>query len=78
MMKTRFEVKQRPHFEIIDWRDFGNPQVSAIAAPVAPLTPAEIVNDTIPDHPAPTSKPKSAGKIDLDSLPDDDFPDNLS
>jgi hypothetical protein len=64
-MKTRFGVKIRPHFEIVDWRNFG-PPAPAIAAPVDPPKDntvakpiaAEIVNDAIPwDDPVPDLNP---------------------
>jgi hypothetical protein len=48
-MKTKWGVKQRPDFEIVDWKSLGGPNGAAqIAGPVAPLTPAEIVDDGIP------------------------------
>lgn len=54
-MKTRFGTRSRPDYKIIDWRDFGGGgDAPAIAAPVAPLTSKEIVNDSIDDvSPAP-------------------------
>jgi hypothetical protein len=56
-MKTRFGLKQRPHFEIIEWRDttpiappttLAPPTSVAIGAPVNEPTPAEEMNDAIP------------------------------
>jgi len=53
-MKTRFGIKQRPDFAIVDWTLLGPEQlpssgeVKAIGAPVAPPTAAEIIDDQIP------------------------------
>jgi hypothetical protein len=55
-MKTRFGLKPRPHFEVLEWQHFGPPAAPAIAAPTGPvpkISPAEIVMDEIPDHPCP-------------------------
>jgi hypothetical protein len=47
-MRTRFGMKSRPDFKILDWVNFGGPSASAIAALITKLTPAEIINDDIP------------------------------
>jgi hypothetical protein len=66
MMKTRFGMKTRPHFEVISWQVFGGPSSEAPAitgpAPVTPPTPAEITGDEIPDFgtPAPAAAKKAA------------------
>jgi hypothetical protein len=77
LMPTRYGPKPRPHLEVKEWRDLGGP------APVQGLpgvsaakpTAAEIVNDSIPDHPAPKaakkSKPKTAELPWDDGIPND-------
>lgn len=55
-MKTKFGVKMRPAFTVIEWRDLsGSAQQIApvdtakqIGAPVKPITTAEIISDEIP------------------------------
>jgi hypothetical protein len=55
-MKTQFGVKQRPHFEIVDWRSLGPPPATSVQAPqtpqiggpVKPVSTAEELNDSIP------------------------------
>jgi hypothetical protein len=53
-MKTKFGVKQRPEFTIIDWRDFGAtsqalpaPETAALGKPVTAVSAAEELNDAI-------------------------------
>jgi hypothetical protein len=51
-MKTRFGMKTRPHFEIVDWQVFGGTPSDAPAIagpiPVAKPTTAEVTGDEIP------------------------------
>ena len=55
-MKTKFGVKQRPEFIVLDWRYLGAPEVpnaevkalEHIGEPVAPPTTAEIFDDALP------------------------------
>jgi hypothetical protein len=72
-MKTKkFGTKQRPHFEIADWRKFGG-SAPAIAGPapngggvpgeaVAPLTAAEIIVDAVADISPTPKRVKKNGK----------------
>jgi hypothetical protein len=53
-MKTKFGVKQRPDFVIVDWRDFGvtaqalpAPEQKALGKPVSAVSVAEELNDSI-------------------------------
>jgi hypothetical protein len=76
---TKWGMKQRPHFEIKEWRDFGSSSTPAIAGPVpgkpvAPLTSAEIINDSIDDLITP-----AAGRLGaIERAPwDDGLPDAL-
>jgi hypothetical protein len=53
-MKTKFGVKQRPEFTIVDWRDFGAtsqalpaPETAALGKPVTAVSAAEEFNDAI-------------------------------
>jgi hypothetical protein len=72
-MTTKFGVKQRPEFTILEWRDLGVP-APAIAAPQTPLieqqktvTPAEESAQAETAEPAPapkrTAKPTSTKKV---------------
>jgi hypothetical protein len=36
-MKTKFGMKQRPHFKIIDWRDLSGEPQAAITPPTPPM-----------------------------------------
>jgi hypothetical protein len=66
MWKTGYGMRLRPEFEIVGWKSFGPPTAPAIQAPSAPIasiTAVEIINDTIPEHPAPKMEP--AKKVDL-------------
>ena len=55
-MPTKRGQKIRPHFEIVDWRDFDSlsvgttkvPALEHLGQPVKPPTTAEILNDEIP------------------------------
>jgi hypothetical protein len=55
-MKTKYGTKARPDFIIVDWRDFGpttpalpSPSTTpALGSPVAPVSLAEELNDSIP------------------------------
>jgi hypothetical protein len=57
-MKTKFGVKQRPFFKIVNWRDLSGELQTAIASPippaldvgtsVKPVTTAEELNDEVP------------------------------
>jgi hypothetical protein len=55
-MKTSYGPKQRPHFEPVDWRDFGPPTPAVpspessplIGKPVEPVSIDEELNDSIP------------------------------
>jgi hypothetical protein len=63
-MKTKFGLKQRPHFEIVEWQTFGGGDgggkviehkpsdggVAAIGKPVKEPTLAEELDDDLPDH----------------------------
>jgi hypothetical protein len=48
-MKTKWGMKLRPDFRIIDWVNFSGPATPAISGPVAKPTSAEIINDEIPE-----------------------------
>jgi hypothetical protein len=58
-MKTRFGLKQRPHFEIIEWRDLA-PVPAAPTTPIAPPTSVAIG--------APVNEPTLAEEL-KDSIP---------
>jgi hypothetical protein len=57
-MTTKYGIKQRPHFEIIDWRSFGPSSPTAPVEPppsppqlgtlVKPVSAGEEMNDQIP------------------------------
>jgi hypothetical protein len=52
-MKTKFGVKQRPHFEVIEWCEFGASGIATepnkrIGSPVTQPTAAEFIDDELP------------------------------
>jgi hypothetical protein len=54
LMKTKFGVKARPEFTVIDWRDFGvtsqalpAPEPAALGKPVPAISVSEELNDSI-------------------------------
>jgi hypothetical protein len=54
-MKTKFGVKRRPEFQVVEWRDFGGPAAIAVSSstpqigkPVAEPTSKEIFDDSLP------------------------------
>jgi hypothetical protein len=86
-MKTHYAFKARPDFEIVGWRNFGGSPAPVLAPPsdkpggtVPPLTADEIVQDEIPDHPAPKDatigkvKKPSARPASMPKDPDDPLP----
>jgi hypothetical protein len=46
-MKTKFGLKQRPHFEIVDWCQAGGPETPKLTKVSGP-TPGEELDDDIP------------------------------
>lgn len=55
-MKTKWGLKPRPAFDVVGWVNAGGatdaPAITG-PTPVAPITAAEVIKDSIPDHPAP-------------------------
>ncbi len=56
-MKTKFGVKQRPHFKIIEWRELGGsrvasatppPAIEHVSSPVKPVSSEKVLDDSIP------------------------------
>ena len=56
-MKTKFGMKQRPHFKIIDWRELGASQVASatpppaiehVGSPIKSVSTEQVLDDSIP------------------------------
>jgi hypothetical protein len=47
-MRTRYGIKQRPDFEIVDWVTLGGPESAPALAPPSKPSSAEIIGEDLP------------------------------